>query len=75
MKYNVTTFRSAGLEAKWSRNSKGAPIIVVRNPASQREHQRTSWWFVDRSMWETAAKVGVVEAFDRHTLLGDVFAI
>jgi hypothetical protein len=75
MKYNVTTFRSAGLEAKWSRTSKGAPIIVVRNPAATLEHQRTRWWFADQRLWNDAAKVGIVEAFDRHTLLGDVFAI
>lgn len=66
--YNVATIRAAGLEAKWSKNSKGAPIIVARNKPG-------TWYFVDRKMWEAAQKEGIAEAFGRFTLLGDFFSI
>lgn len=75
MKNNVATYRSAGLEARWSRNPAGGPRMLVRNPASPRKHQRETWWQVTRAMFETMKEVGVVEGFDRHTLLGDIFAV
>lgn len=67
MPYAVQTFRDAGLEAKWSKNSAGAPIIIARKPGGR-------FYYADRKMWETAQKVGVAEAFDRHTALGDYFS-
>jgi hypothetical protein len=72
---NVATFRSAGLEARWTKTRSGTPCMVTRNPTAKLKHQRETWWIVDRGMWETAQKIGIVEAFDRHTLLGNFFAI
>ena len=69
MRYVVKTFRDAGLEAKWSRNSAGAPIIVARKPGNR-------FYYADRKMWDTVQKLGdVYEAFDRHTAFGDYFSI
>lgn len=74
MKYRVGTFRDAGLEAKWSK-SRGARIIVARNPNAVSEHMRKRWWWVDRDMWATMQEHGVVDGFDAHTILGDLFSI
>lgn len=73
--YKVATFRAAGLEAKWTRTSQGSPIIVARNPAAKLEHQRKTWWTIDRYTWVRMQKEGIVEAFECCTLLGDVFSI
>ena len=73
--YNVATFRAAGLEAKWSRTQRGAPIIIARNPVAQLKHQKEIWWYCDHHMWQRASKVGIVEAFTESTLLGDFFSI
>lgn len=73
MKYSVKTIRAEGFEARWTRTSRGAPIIEVRNPNSTLAHQRDKWWYADSRMWETAQKRGFAEAFDCHTLLGNVF--
>lgn len=75
MKYQVQTLRNAGLEARWSRTRQGAPIIVARNPAARRKHQREVWWAVDNSMWKTMQRTGVLNAFDSHTLLGNYFSV
>lgn len=75
MKYSVTTLRTAGLEARWTKNQRGAPIILARDPNAPSEHQRTTWWFVDGSMWDRMAKVGISKAFREHTLLGDIFSV
>jgi hypothetical protein len=68
MNYRVQTFRDAGLEAKWSRNSAGAPIIIARKPGGR-------FYYADRKMWDSAQKVGIAEAFDQHTILGHYFSI
>lgn len=74
IEYKVGTFRAAGLEARWGKHS-GTPFILLRNPNAKLEHQRKTWWTCDRTMFERMQKVGIVEAFDEHTLLGDIFAI
>jgi len=65
----VKTFRAAGLEAKWTKTRKGQPVIVARNPTTR------TWYVVDRSMFKDMKKEGVLPAFERHTLLGDVFSL
>jgi len=75
MKLSVKTFRSVGLEARWTKTRNGAICIVVRNPSAKHKHQKETRWLVDNTMWESAKKFGVMEAFDRHTLLGDIFSI
>lgn len=75
MKYSVKPLRAAGLEARWTRTQHGAPVMVVRHPQAQSEHQRRTWWMVDNGMWQAMAKIGILEAFDRHTMLGNIFSI
>ena len=75
MKNNVTTYRQAGLEAKWGKRSNGAPVMLIRNPQADLSHQRNIWWVVTAAMFDDMKKVGVKEGFKRHTLLGDVFSI
>lgn len=75
MKLNVSTFRSAGLEAKWGRTRLGQPAMFVRNPKSNLAHQRNSWWVVSVSMFKSMEREGMVEGFDQHTLFADVFSI
>lgn len=74
-KYSVKTLRAAGLEARWTRTSRGAPIIVARYPEADFPHQRETWWTVDAAMWEAAEKEGIIHAFVMHTLLGEFFSI
>lgn len=69
MQYNVATIRAAGLEAKWSKTRKGAPIIVAKSDKTAR------FYYVDKHMWERAKEVGIKEAFEEHTLLGDIFYV
>ena len=71
----VSTFRNAGLEAKWSKLRNGCPIIVLRDPNSEHVHMRTTWWFLTRQMHNTMKEVGIREGFERHTLLGDMFSV
>ena len=75
MKYSVKTLRAAGLEARWTHNRNGAPIIVCRDPLAKAKHQRETWWHIGQKMWDSMKEVGVREAFDRCTLLGDIFSI
>ena len=75
MHYKVSTFREAGLEAKWSKTRKGSPIIVARNPKVRFEHQRKQWWAIDNKAWELCKQVGIVEGFDSCTALGDIFSV
>jgi len=75
MTYTVKTLRAAGLEARWSRNSAGAPIIVARDPKAEHRHQRETWWMVDAGMWKEMEKEGIKKTFDQFTLLGDVFSV
>ena len=73
--YTVGTLRAAGLEARWSRTRRGAPIIAARDPHGRERHQRETWWIVDRWMWEAMAREGVRGGFDSATLLGDIFSV
>lgn len=73
-RYRVADIRAAGLEARWGRTRRGAPIILARDPQARHRHQRETWWCVDRTMWDEAQKVGLREAFDRCTLLGEFFS-
>lgn len=75
LKYTVKSLREAGLEARWTRTSAGAPILAVRNPKSKEKHQREKWWAVDKHMWTDMQRSGILEGFDSHTLLGDMFSI
>ena len=75
IKYSVKTLRAAGLEAKWSKLRSGAPIIICRNPSAKLEHQRKTWWHIDAKLWAQMGKLGIVEAFDNITLLGDIFSL
>jgi hypothetical protein len=69
MKYNVKTLRDAGLQAKWTKTRLGAPIIAARKPGTR------GWFLVYRDMWKDMNAEGVVSAFERFTLLGDIFYI
>jgi hypothetical protein len=76
MDYRVKTFRDAGLEAKWGKTSPyGGPVIYARCPNAKAKHQREQWWMVDHAMWRRASVVGIRQAFEEHTLLGDIFSI
>jgi len=75
MNYSVKPMREAGLEAKWTKTRSGAPIIVARYPKAEEKHQRERFWFVDQKMFDNMQEVGIVEAFERATLLGDIFSI
>jgi hypothetical protein len=69
MKYSVKDIRAAGLEACWSKTRRGRPIIMARNPRA------STWWAVDRHMWEDMQRDGIMSAFERCTLLGDLFSV
>ena len=73
--YRVKDIRALGLQCKWSKSRNGRPVIVVRNPAAELAHQREKWWVLDRHMWTRAQEVGLLQAFDEHTVLGDYFGI
>lgn len=73
MKHSVLTYRSAGLDAKWGKSVRGAPVIFVRDPSSAFDHQKRSWWMVTKSMFEAMQRDGIVEGFRNQTLLGDIF--
>lgn len=72
---NVKFFRSLGFEAKWGRTFHGAPAMFLRLPSSSLEHQKTTWWMLTKSMYADMTKVGAIEGFCRHTLLGDLFSV
>lgn len=74
IRYSVAAFRNAGLEAKWGKSRRGAPFIFARNPKAANKHQRETWWLMDGGMWREAERIGIVEAFDGATLLGDIFS-
>lgn len=67
--YRVGAFRDAGLNAKWRKTEHGAPYIVVKLPHQNR------WYVCNQSMWDYMAKVGVLQGYTDHTLLGDVFSV
>jgi hypothetical protein len=70
--HRVNTYREAGLEAKWTRNRNGRPVIVARKPVLPGSSR--TWFQVTRDMFETMKSVGVREGFERCTLLGDIFS-
>jgi len=69
MRYSVKALRDAGLEARWTRTRSGAPIIAARASAKSR------WYLVNVTMWSAMKQEGVLPAFERFTLLGDVFSV
>jgi hypothetical protein len=75
VKYRVADIRAFGLECKWSKTRDGIPIIVARNPAAESAHQREKWWVVNQVMWNRARKVGLVQAFNECTALGNFFSV
>ncbi len=70
MKYSVATIRAAGLSAKWGRNSAGAPLLFARDDSKGK-----AWYAVARDMWQAMQSEGVKPAFERFTLLGDIFSL
>lgn len=75
MKLSVSAFRAAGLEARWSHNRNGAPIIEVRNPHAAHRFQRDIWWTVTAAMWEAMRRDGILQGFNNVTVLGDIFSV
>ena len=75
MKYNVKTFRDAGLESKWSKLKNSCPCIMVRNPNSKYRHKKEIWWIVDKYMFKMMEEQGIIEGFENFTELGDIFSI
>jgi hypothetical protein len=71
LQYNVRTIRAAGLEARWTRTRTGAPIIAAR----ELHRVGKPWYVVDDRMWNRAHEVGVRQAFEEHTALGDFFSV
>jgi len=69
MKYILKTFREAGLEAKWNKTAEGEKFITVRKPKEK------TWWVCDRQMFKTMHREGVMQGFETHTVLGDIFSI
>jgi hypothetical protein len=69
LKYGVGPMREAGLEAKWTKTSAGAPIIVARKPGTE------TFFAVGNDMFEAMKSEGVLPAFERFTLLGDIFSV
>jgi hypothetical protein len=72
-KFSVGEMRLAGLEAKWGKTSSGAPAMFVRNPTAKLNHQKNKWWMVTKDMAKGMREDGIMESFDSHTFLGDIF--
>jgi len=70
----VKIMRDAGLQAKWGKDSKRRPVLLVRNPNSEYKHQKETWWVFDAGMQEAMTKEGVAEGFNSVTVLGDMFS-
>tara|TARA_R100001082_G_scaffold17547_1_gene8763 strand:+ start:3966 stop:4214 length:249 start_codon:yes stop_codon:yes gene_type:complete len=82
MKYQVKTFRAAGLEARWTKNRRGRPLIVLRDPNSDMAHQRENWYACDKVLWKTISeykKDGIEDfvrkAFEDHTMFADLLSV
>jgi hypothetical protein len=58
MKYNITTFRKAGLEVKRGTSRDGRYIISVRRPGAKR------FVAVDYFLWYRMQRYGVLTALD-----------
>ncbi len=74
LQYRVDPLRAAGLDAKWSKTKAGAPVIVVRRPTGH-PLVAPQWYYCDESMFKDMQLDGILEAFDSHTILGDIFSI
>lgn len=74
VKNTVACYRAAGLEARWGHRD-GTPFMFLRNPNSERAHQRETWWLVNKQMFEAMQRDGIVEGFNNNTLIGDVFSV
>lgn len=75
IRYQVSTFTSYGLEAKWSKKQDGRKAIYLRNPNSILEHQRETWWLCNESMLNAMKEHGILKGFSSCTVLGDIFSI
>jgi hypothetical protein len=74
--YRVSTFREAGLEAKWSKTPSGKPYIVARKSgSSDKVRPGKTWFVVTADMFKRMEAVGVAEGFEEHTLLGDMLSV
>lgn len=67
MKYSVKEIRLAGLSCKWAKTQGGAPIIVGNTTQSKS-------YYIDALMWKRAQVVGIMQAFEEHTALGEIFS-
>jgi hypothetical protein len=69
--YKLSTFRNAGLKAKWTHTRLGAPII-----AATLEGFNKNWFWVDGNMWKRMEKSGdVLGTWKDYTALGDIFSV
>jgi hypothetical protein len=55
--YRVSTFREAGLEAKWSKRATGKPYLVAREVGTK------TWYIITSNMFARMQTAGVVEGF------------
>lgn len=67
--YKVGPMREAGLDAKWTTTSACAPIIVARKPGTK------TYYAIGRDMFAAMKTEGVLPAFERFTILGDLFSV
>lgn len=74
LKFAIETFEMVGFEAKMTKNV-AKPLMLIRNPNSDKPHQKNQWWTVTPKMFKDMEKEGIKEAFDRYTLLGDIFSV
>ena len=69
--YKVSTFRNAGLKARWWKTRKGAPII-----SATLEGFNKGWFCVDARMWAQMEKSGdVLGTWKDYTALADFFSV
>ncbi len=57
------------MECKWGKLRNGAPALFARKPNTK------NFYFIDNDMFEAMKKEGVMSAFERFTLLGDIFSV
>lgn len=69
MRYIVSTFRDAGLEAKWKKTRAGKPYISARLPGEK------VWWYVNSAMWMAMQSRGIMQGYKDSVLLGDILSI
>lgn len=64
MKRNLSTLKAAGLRAR-----------RVRRGVYAAQGLNGSWYIISEAMWAAMAAEGVLPAFRRFTLLGDLFSV